>query len=132
MFLILTSSLLHRDQELWSFYSAEKDLVMMKILILHLVNCLRRNIKFDLSLINSDGILYDDADDYDYVTISQFRLFQVWLNSLMMEQLLHATLFMMVIYPQRVPKDIFSTMNGLVLPISGNTSHLMPSETTLV
>ena len=129
MFLILISSLLHRDQELWSFYSAEKDLVMMKILILHLVNCLRRNIKFDLSLINSDRILYDD---YDYVTISQFKLFQVWLNSLMMEQLLHATLFMMVIYPQRVPKDIFSTMNGLVSPISGNTSHLMPSETTLV
>ena len=129
MFLILISSLLHRDQELWSFYSAEKDLVMMKILILHLVNCLRRNIKFDLSLINSDRILYDD---YDYVTISQFKLFQVWLNSLMMEQLLHATLFMMVIYPQRVPKDIFSIMNGLVLPISGNTSHLMPSETTLV
>ena len=129
MFLILISSLLHRDQELWSFYSAEKDLVMMKILILHLVNCLRRNIKFDLSLINSDRILYDD---YDYVTISQFKLFQVWLNSLMMEQLLHATLFMMVIYPQRVPKDIFSTMNGLVLPISGNISHLMPSETTLV
>ena len=108
------------------------DFAFGKLFMKKYTSKLFNNLKFDLSLINSDGILYDDADDYDYVTISQFRLFQVWLNSLMMEQLLHATLFMMVIYPQRVPKDIFSTMNGLVLPISGNTSHLMPSETTLV